>query len=104
MIGRAFVLVWPFDRAKVFPIPDTFAQPALNVAAGIAASPLSAGLAGTAPLLLWRRRAVRGRGPCNRAEASAYRARARSGETVTIGRAGRYQGVAKSRGGAGATR
>ncbi|MEZ0073013.1 signal peptidase I [Planotetraspora sp. GP83] len=26
VIGRAFVLVWPFDRAKVLPIPETFAR------------------------------------------------------------------------------
>jgi hypothetical protein len=30
VIGRAFVIVWPSDRATVLPIPATFAQPALN--------------------------------------------------------------------------
>ncbi|GAA4597450.1 hypothetical protein GCM10023194_72360 [Planotetraspora phitsanulokensis] len=30
VIGRAFAIVWPFDRATVLPIPATFAQPALH--------------------------------------------------------------------------
>ena len=28
VIGRAFVIVWPFNRATILPIPDTFSQPA----------------------------------------------------------------------------
>ncbi|MBP2705824.1 signal peptidase I [Microbispora sp. RL4-1S] len=55
VIGRAFVIAWPFDRAKILPIPDTFTQPALDVAAGIVSSPLLAGSLGTVPLVLWRR-------------------------------------------------
>jgi signal peptidase I len=57
VIGRAFVIVWPFSRATILPIPDTFSQPALKAAAAAAgAAPLLAGFAGAVPLLLWRRR------------------------------------------------
>ncbi|MFD0884933.1 signal peptidase I [Streptosporangium algeriense] len=57
VIGRAFVIVWPFSRAEIIPIPSTFNQPALKaaVAAG-EALPLVAGFAGAVPLVLWRRR------------------------------------------------
>ncbi|NRQ40285.1 signal peptidase I [Nonomuraea sp. NN258] len=54
VIGRAFVIVWPFDRAAVLPIPDTFGQPALQALAG--SIPLLAGFAGAVPLVLVRRR------------------------------------------------
>ncbi|GII91428.1 signal peptidase I [Sinosporangium siamense] len=54
VVGRAFVIVWPFSRAAVLPIPETFAQPALNAAAG--AAPLLVGFAGAVPLMLLRRR------------------------------------------------
>ncbi|GAA4595348.1 signal peptidase I [Planotetraspora phitsanulokensis] len=57
VIGRAFVIVWPFDRAKILPIPDTFSQPALQAAAG--AAPLAAGFVGAVPLVLLRRRFTR---------------------------------------------
>jgi signal peptidase I len=57
VIGRAFVIVWPFSRATTLPIPDTFSQPALNAAAAVGgATPLLAGFAGAVPLVLWRRR------------------------------------------------
>ncbi|SNS66208.1 signal peptidase I [Streptosporangium subroseum] len=57
VIGRAFVIVWPFSRATILPIPDTFSQPALKAASAAAgAAPLLAGFAGAVPLLLWRRR------------------------------------------------
>ncbi|WP_449062990.1 signal peptidase I [Planomonospora algeriensis] len=57
VIGRAFVIVWPFSRATILPIPDTFSQPALNAAAAVGgATPLLAGFAGAVPLVLWRRR------------------------------------------------
>ncbi|WP_406318046.1 signal peptidase I [Streptosporangium sp. NBC_01639] len=57
VIGRAFVIVWPFSRAKILPIPETFQQPALKAAAALGgAAPLLLGLAGAAPLVLWRRR------------------------------------------------
>lgn len=57
VIGRAFVIVWPFSRATTLPIPDIFGQPALKVAAAAGgAAPLLAGFAGAVPLVLWRRR------------------------------------------------
>ncbi|WP_344854940.1 signal peptidase I [Planomonospora alba] len=57
VIGRAFVIVWPFSRATTLPIPDTFSQPALKAAAAATgATPLLAGFAGAVPLVLWRRR------------------------------------------------
>ncbi|MGW5266731.1 signal peptidase I [Microbispora sp. NPDC004025] len=59
VIGRAFVIVWPFDRAKILPIPETFAQPALQAALG--AAPFVAGLAGAVPLVALRRRLARRR-------------------------------------------
>ncbi|MCT9929207.1 signal peptidase I [Planotetraspora sp. A-T 1434] len=57
VIGRAFVIVWPFNRAKILPIPETFAQPALQAAAG--AAPAVLGLAGAIPLVALRRRLAR---------------------------------------------
>ncbi|MFI6508147.1 signal peptidase I [Streptosporangium sp. NPDC050855] len=57
VIGRAFVIVWPFSRATTLPIPDTFGQQALKVAAVAGgATPFLAGFAGAVPLVLWRRR------------------------------------------------
>ncbi|WP_030906206.1 signal peptidase I [Streptosporangium amethystogenes] len=57
VIGRAFVIVWPFSRATTIPIPDTFGQPALKAAAAVGeATPFLAGFAGAVPLVLWRRR------------------------------------------------
>ncbi|WP_083502011.1 signal peptidase I [Sphaerimonospora mesophila] len=57
VIGRAFVIVWPFDRAQVLPIPDTFAQPALKAAGTVGgAAPVLAGFAGAVPLVMMRRR------------------------------------------------
>ncbi|MBP2705312.1 signal peptidase I [Microbispora sp. RL4-1S] len=65
VVGRAFVIVWPFDRATVLSIPETFSQPALALAAG--AAPFVGGFAAALPLmavgrrLAFRRRASRGR-------------------------------------------
>ncbi|GAA5062844.1 signal peptidase I [Thermocatellispora tengchongensis] len=57
VIGRAFVIVWPFSRAATLPIPDTFAQPALQTAAALGgATPAVAGFALAFPLVLLRRR------------------------------------------------
>ncbi|MCG5219060.1 signal peptidase I [Streptosporangium sp. KLBMP 9127] len=59
VIGRAFVIVWPFGRAATLPIPDTFAQPALHAAAALGgAAPLLFGFAGAFPLVLIRRRVL----------------------------------------------
>nr|WP_283134363.1 signal peptidase I [Rhizohabitans arisaemae] len=60
VIGRAFVIVWPFARAGSIPIPGTFAQPAL---AALGATPWLLGLAGAVPLVLLRRRLLHTRGP-----------------------------------------
>lgn len=57
VVGRAFVIVWPFDRATILPIPPTFAQPALAAAEG--AAPLVLGFAGALPLVALRRRSAR---------------------------------------------
>jgi signal peptidase I len=54
VIGRAFVIVWPFDRAGVIDIPATFAQPALQALGG--SVPLVAGFGLAVPLVLVRRR------------------------------------------------
>ncbi|WP_327086838.1 signal peptidase I [Nonomuraea sp. NBC_01738] len=54
VIGRAFVIVWPFSRATTLDIPGTFSQPALQALGG--ATPLVAGFAFGVPLVLVRRR------------------------------------------------
>ncbi|MFI7445724.1 signal peptidase I [Nonomuraea indica] len=54
VVGRAFVIVWPFSRAGTLPIPDTFAQPALQALGG--ATPFAAGFALAVPLVLVVRR------------------------------------------------
>jgi signal peptidase I len=50
VVGRAIVIAWPPTRWDTLPIPDTFDQ---NLSA---AAPGVLGLAGAAPLVLWRRR------------------------------------------------
>ncbi|GAA2318342.1 hypothetical protein GCM10010149_83530 [Nonomuraea roseoviolacea subsp. roseoviolacea] len=60
VIGRAFVIVWPFSRAGTLDIPATFSQPALHAMGEPAplgdSVPLAAGFALAVPLLLIRRR------------------------------------------------
>ncbi|GAA3834987.1 hypothetical protein GCM10022226_65610 [Sphaerisporangium flaviroseum] len=58
VVGRAFVVVWPFSRATTLSIPDTFNQATLKSIAtvGEAASPLLLGFAGAFPLMALRRR------------------------------------------------
>jgi signal peptidase I len=57
VIGRAFVIIWPFSRWRILPIPATFQQPKLNAAAasapaaGDAASLLPARLEPASPAL-----------------------------------------------------
>ncbi|MEU8266212.1 signal peptidase I [Sphaerisporangium sp. NPDC049002] len=59
VVGRAFVIVWPFSRATTLPIPDTFNQAALKTAAlAGGASPLLLGFAGAFPLVRLRRRVL----------------------------------------------
>ena len=58
VIGRAFVVVWPFSRVTILSIPGTFNQPGLALAAGSA--PLALGFVGAVPLtLINRRRRIR---------------------------------------------
>ncbi|WP_329057198.1 MULTISPECIES: signal peptidase I [unclassified Streptomyces] len=54
VVGRAIVVAWPPTRWTTLPVPDTFDQPGLSAAMG--AAPGALGLAGAAPLVLWRRR------------------------------------------------
>nr|WP_184616338.1 signal peptidase I [Sphaerisporangium krabiense] len=57
VVGRAFIIVWPFSRLTTIPIPDTFAQPALSAVAALGgATPLVGGFACAMPLMWWRRR------------------------------------------------
>jgi signal peptidase I len=56
VIGRAFVVVWPLPHWKSLPIPETFDQPALAAAEGLAAAvPAATGLAAAVPLVVTRR-------------------------------------------------
>ena len=57
VIGRAFVIVWPLDRATVLSVPETF-NAALGPlpAYGVTATPYALGFLGALPLtFLWRR-------------------------------------------------
>lgn len=62
VIGRAFVIVWPLDRATVLGVPDTFnsALGPVAVGAGVA-TPYALGLVGALPIALLRRRFRRSR-------------------------------------------
>jgi signal peptidase I len=63
VIGRAFVIVWPLDRARVLEVPETFNRALGPAAAGAAvATPYALGLVGALPLLALRRRVGRRRG------------------------------------------
>ena len=56
VIGRAFVIVWPLDRARFLSVPDTF-DGALSAlpAPGLAAAPYALGVAGALPVVALRR-------------------------------------------------
>jgi hypothetical protein len=59
VIGRAFVIVWPVDRARLLSVPDTFdGVVALGAvpAAALASTPYALGLIGALPVLALRRR------------------------------------------------
>ncbi|HEY8479919.1 MAG TPA: signal peptidase I [Spirillospora sp.] len=58
VIGRAFVIVWPLDRAGTLPIPDTFKQRGLSAPANAAlpATPYALGIAATLPFAYYRHR------------------------------------------------
>jgi signal peptidase I len=60
VVGRAFLIIWPFSRVSDLPIPDTFKQAGLSAAAAIATAPPAAVGGGAAvaggAALAWRRR------------------------------------------------
>jgi len=62
VIGRAFVIVWPLDRATLLSVPDTF-DGALGAlpAYGLVAAPYALGFVGALPLLAVTRRLRRPR-------------------------------------------
>ncbi|UNO39705.1 signal peptidase I [Streptomyces sp. MST-110588] len=62
VVGRAFTIAWPIDRWSTLPVPDTFDQPGLSQA--MAAAPVSLGLVGAVPIVLWRRRRILARLSC----------------------------------------
>ena len=57
VIGRAFVIVWPLDRARVLSVPETF-NGALGAlpAQALAGTPFALGLLGALPVVALRRR------------------------------------------------
>jgi len=61
VVGRAFLIIWPFNRISDLPIPNTFEQPAFSAAAAVASAPpvtVAGGtaFAGAAVLTVRRRR------------------------------------------------
>src|SRR5487761_8675 len=61
VVGRAFLIIWPFSRASDLPIPNTFKQQGLAAAAAAVASAPPVTVAGGtafagAGVLMWRRR------------------------------------------------
>jgi signal peptidase I len=54
VIGRAFVIVWPLDRARVLNVPDTF-NSALGTGIAVG-TPWALGLVGALPVVALRRR------------------------------------------------
>ena len=62
VIGRAFVIVWPLDRARVLSVPDTFNAALGPVAVGAAiGAPYALGLIGALPMVALKRRLRRRR-------------------------------------------
>ncbi|MCL6300352.1 signal peptidase I [Streptomyces kronopolitis] len=58
VVGRAFTIAWPINRWATLPVPDTFNQPGINKAMGVA--PAALGLAGAVPIVIRRRRRLTG--------------------------------------------
>ena len=57
VIGRAFVIVWPFGHAGLLRVPSVFTSQALSLPAGTAAlAPYALGAAGALPVAAVRRR------------------------------------------------
>jgi signal peptidase I len=48
VVGRAFLVIWPLGRISDLPIPNTFKQAGLSVAAAAASAPAAAVGGGTA--------------------------------------------------------
>ncbi|GAA3745600.1 signal peptidase I [Salinactinospora qingdaonensis] len=57
VVGRAFVVLWPFDHFQVLSVPETFSELNQASAASAAAAPLGLGFAAAVPLHLAGRRA-----------------------------------------------
>jgi signal peptidase I len=60
VVGRAFLIIWPFSRVSDLPIPNTFKQAGLSAAGAVAAAPPATVAGGSAltgaAFLTWRRR------------------------------------------------
>jgi signal peptidase I len=57
VIGRAFVIVWPLDRARVLSVPETFDNALGPLPAyGLVATPYALGVLGALPIVGLRRR------------------------------------------------
>jgi signal peptidase I len=70
VVGRAFLIIWPFSRFGDLPIPNTFEQPALAAAAAGPAA-LAGSSAAAAAGLVWRRRRSRRQYPAGQRGATA---------------------------------
>jgi signal peptidase I len=56
VIGRAFVIVWPLDRARLLSVPETFDALGAVPSSALAGTPYALGLLGALPVLEVRRR------------------------------------------------
>ncbi len=56
VIGRAFVIVWPFNRARLLTVPDTFDGALSALGPAVPATPYALGMVGALPLAALRRR------------------------------------------------
>src|ERR1700748_137722 len=60
VVGRAFLIIWPFSRISDLPLPNTFTQAGLSAAAAVATAPPATVAGGSAVAgalaLTWRRR------------------------------------------------
>jgi signal peptidase I len=61
VVGRAFVIIWPFSRINDLPIPNTFEQAGIQAAAAVSAAPPAA-VGGGSAVLAGAALAVRRRG------------------------------------------
>ncbi|WP_406282187.1 signal peptidase I [Embleya sp. NBC_00896] len=88
VVGRAFMVAWPFGRAHRLPVPDTFENKALSVAI-LPSTPVVMGMVGAVPMVLLRRR-VRSRrrmpDPCGRHRPGDVRGTGRKSSRQSCGR------------------